>query len=62
MSRDEAYHKAEQKIEETQRNGATMLDLRCPYDVDESGKLTNLNESLVIGSQAIRAGGMILVC
>jgi hypothetical protein len=46
MARDEAYRKAEQKIEEARRTGATELDLSCRYDAEDSEKLTELPESL----------------
>jgi Leucine-rich repeat (LRR) protein len=46
MARDEAYRKAEAKIEETRRTGATELDLSCAYNAKDSEKLTELPESL----------------
>ena len=46
MARDEAYRKAEQKIEQARRDGATELDLSCRYNAKDSEKLTELPESL----------------
>lgn len=46
MARDEAYQKAEEKIEEARRTGATELNLSCGYGADDSEKLTELPESL----------------
>ena len=46
MAKDEAYRRAEQKIEEAARSGATELDLSCDYGVDDSEKLTELPEWL----------------
>jgi len=46
MARDKAYRRAEKKIEEARRNGATELDLSCRYDAKDTDKLTELPESL----------------
>ena len=46
MARDEAYRKAEKKIEEARRTGATELDLSQDYGAEDSKKLTELPESL----------------
>ena len=46
MARDKAYKKAEKKIEEALRTGATELDLSCSYDAKDSERLTELPESL----------------
>jgi Leucine-rich repeat (LRR) protein len=45
MARNEAYRKAEQKIEEARRSGAKELDLRGGY-YNKAPKLTELPESL----------------
>src|SRR5438045_3508355 len=45
MSRDEAYRKAEQKIEEARRSGAKELDLSGGWQ-EKLPKLTELPESL----------------
>jgi len=46
MARDEAYRKAEQKIEEAGRSGAKKLDLSVQFRADDSERLTELPESL----------------
>src|ERR1022692_484455 len=46
MARDEAYRKAEQKIEETRRSGAKKLDLDCRFYTINAERLTELPESL----------------
>ncbi len=46
MARDEAYRKAEQKIEEARRSGAKKLDFSIPWSDKETPKLTELPESL----------------
>jgi hypothetical protein len=46
MARDEAYRKAEKRIEEARRSEAKKLDLSCAWDVKDSVKLTELPESL----------------
>ncbi len=46
MAKDEAYRKAEKKIEEARRSGATKLDLNQSYGAEDSEKLTELPDSL----------------
>ena len=46
MALDEAYRKAEEKIEEARRTGATELDLSSGFGAEDSMKLTELPESL----------------
>jgi hypothetical protein len=46
MARNNAYEKANQKIEEARRTGATELDLSCDWDAKDSQKLAELPESL----------------
>jgi len=46
MARNEAYQRAEQKIEEARRSGATELDLSVKRNAKDSEKLTELPESL----------------
>lgn len=46
MARDAAYRKAEEKIEQARRTGATELDLSVAWDDKKSPKLTELPESL----------------
>jgi hypothetical protein len=46
MARDEAYRRAEQKIEEARRSGAKKLDRSWGYGRPESEKLTELPKSL----------------
>lgn len=45
MARDEAYRRAEEKIEDARRSGVMKLDLSGGYG-DDSKKLTELPESL----------------
>ena len=45
MARDDAYRKAEQKIEEARQGGAKKLDLSAGWE-EKSLKLTELPESL----------------
>ena len=46
MARDEAYRKAEQKIEEARRSGAKELNLNWQWNEKGEGKLSELPESL----------------
>ena len=46
MARNQAYRKAEQKIEEARRTGATKLDLSNDLGTPDEKKLTELPESL----------------
>ena len=46
MTHNAAYRKAERKIEEAQRSGATELDLSQRYGAEDSEKLTELPASL----------------
>ena len=46
MASDKAFKKAEKKIEEALRSGATERDLSCDYDAEDSEKLTELPASL----------------
>ena len=46
MARDEAYHRAEVKIEEAQRSGATELDLSAKWNTQGMEILTELPEAL----------------
>src|ERR1051325_3800014 len=46
MARNEAYKRAEQKIEEARRSRARKLDLSVGFGVKNSEKLTELPESL----------------
>ena len=46
MARDNAYRKAEQRIEAARRSGAQELDLSTEWDAKDSERLTELPESL----------------
>ena len=46
MAGDEAFHPAEEKIEEARRSGATQLNLSGNYCAKDSEKLTELPEAL----------------
>ena len=46
MARDKAYRKAEKKIEQARRSGATELDLSAKYDAPDNKKLIELPESI----------------
>ncbi|HEY4423166.1 MAG TPA: COR domain-containing protein, partial [Pyrinomonadaceae bacterium] len=46
MTQDEAYRRAEQKIEKARRSGATELILNVAWNAEDSKKLTELPESL----------------
>jgi internalin A len=46
MARDEAYRRAEEKIEAARRSGAKELDLSVPWGAEKTPQLTELLESL----------------
>jgi hypothetical protein len=46
MAKDEAYRKAEKKIQAARRSGTKKLDLDCNYAQPDSAKLSELPESL----------------
>jgi len=46
MAQNNAYQRAEQKIEEARRSGAKKLDLSVTVETEESDRLTELPESL----------------
>ena len=46
MTHNDAYRKAEEKIAEALRTGATALNLSCDWNTKDSEKLTDLPESL----------------
>jgi len=46
MAKDEAYRRAEEKIEEAHRSGAMELDLSVPWTGEKKPQLTELPESL----------------
>ena len=46
MARNQAYRRAEQKIEEARRSGAEILDLSVSWDAEESDRLNELPDSL----------------
>ena len=46
MAKNEAFLRAEKRIEEAKRSGATMLDLSPKFDSREADKLDELPNSL----------------